>query len=217
MSQIGAMHSTAAQADAPVHRSCSSLVKRSTDVVLVVGALLLLLPLLFIIAVAIRAETKGPALFRQSRGGLNGRPFTIFKFRTMRVQESGHEVRQARRNDARVTRLGAVLRKTSLDELPQLLNVLLGDMSLVGPRPHALSHDDHYGALVPLYKDRMRVKPGITGAAQVSGLRGETADDDSMVRRVERDLQYIDTWTAALDFKILALTVVKVPFDNRAY
>ena len=201
----------------PLHPSCYSLVKRSTDLLVALAALLFLLPLLCMIALAIRAESRGPALFRQARGGLDGRAFVILKFRTMRVQESGYGVTQARRNDARVTRLGSILRKTSLDELPQLLNVLLGDMSLVGPRPHAISHDNHYGALLPTYKQRMRVRPGLTGAAQISGHRGETADDDAMVRRVERDVEYIERWTPALDFRILALTVIKVPFDNRAY
>lgn len=217
MSQADVMQPPTAQADELDHRSCHSWVKRCTDIAVVVVALLLLLPLLCAIAIAIRLGSPGPALFRQTRGGLNGHPFTILKFRTMRVQENGQEVRQARRNDERVTRIGAVLRKTSFDELPQLFNVLLGDMSLVGPRPHALSHDAHYGTLLPLYKQRMQVKPGITGSAQINGFRGETADDYSMLRRIEHDVEYIDRWTAVLDFKILVLTLVKVPFDGRAF
>ena len=217
MSQADVIQSITTQADGSLHRSCHSSMKRCTDILFVVVALLLLLPLLCAIAVAIRIESPGPALFRQTRGGLNGRPFTIFKFRTMKVQENGHEVRQARRNDERITRIGAMLRKTSFDELPQLLNVLLGDMSLVGPRPHALSHDAHYGTLLPLYKQRTQVKPGITGSAQINGFRGETADDHSMLRRVEHDIEYIDHWTTALDFKILILTLVRVPFDGGAF
>ena len=203
--------------DRLLHRSCRSWAKRGIDILVVVIALFLLLPLLCVIAVVIRKESPGPALFRQTRGGLNGRSFTIFKFRTMKVQEDGCEVRQARRGDDRVTRAGAVLRKTSLDELPQLLNVLLGDMSLVGPRPHAVSHDEQYGTLLPLYKHRMQVRPGITGSAQVSGLRGETTDSHSMLRRVECDVEYIEQWTLALDFRILVLTLVRVPFDGRAF
>ena len=202
---------------ATFHRSCGSPIKRATDVAVAAIALLLLLPMLSFLALAIRLESRGPVLFRQSRGGLKGAPFTIYKFRTMRVLENGDDVQQARRGDARITRVGAVLRKLSFDELPQLLNVLLGEMSLVGPRPHALSHDAQYSSLVSDYAGRFEVKPGLTGLAQISGHRGATPDVQAMRLRVEHDLEYIKNWSTLLDYRILVLTLVKVPFDSRAF
>jgi lipopolysaccharide/colanic/teichoic acid biosynthesis glycosyltransferase len=147
-------------------------------------------------------------LFRQTRKGLNGRTFRIYKFRTMRVLEDGAVVRQATRGDARVTRIGRILRSTSLDELPQLLNVLSGEMALVGPRPHALAHDEFYSREISGYDQRFRVKPGITGWAQVNGARGETPTLDHMRRRIELDLWYVQHKSIALDLTILARTVV---------
>ena len=181
-------------------------------------ALLLFLPLLLLIAAAIRAESPGEVLFRQTRTGLRGRRFTILKFRTMRPAAANDaQVRQASRGDPRVTRVGRVLRKLSLDELPQLLNVLQGEMSLVGPRPHALSHDAVWAERVPGYANRFAAKPGLTGLAQVRGLRGEIHDEESLRRRIAADIEYIETWSFAGDLKLLALTAPKVLFDPCAY
>jgi putative colanic acid biosynthesis UDP-glucose lipid carrier transferase len=186
----------------------------------VLGAVLLVLtlPLMVAIAVAIRLDTVGPALFRQTRRGLNNRPFTILKFRTM-VFVPGPEltVSQARRRDPRVTRVGRVLRRTSLDELPQLFNVLKGEMSLVGPRPHALAHDARYAAMIVGYAERHRVPPGITGWAQVNGHRGETDTLEKMQRRVDHDLAYIANRSLRLDLRILLLTIRTIWRDRNAY
>lgn len=191
--------------------------KRSVDVLGAVLALLVFLPLLITIAIVVRLETPGPAIFRQRRTGHRGRTFTIYKFRTMTVTEDNAEVRQATRNDRRVTAVGAVLRKLSLDELPQVLNVLKGDMSLVGPRPHALAHDDYYGGLIPTYADRFRARPGLTGLAQVNGLRGEIQDVRAMRDRVSADNLYIESWSMGLDLAILARTAVIIFRDPQAY
>ena len=177
-----------------------------------------LLPLLLVIALAVRLDSKGPALFRQTRTGRNGKPFRIYKFRTMTVQENGPVVQQARRGDTRLTRIGRILRQTSLDELPQLLNVIWGEMSLVGPRPHALAHDEHYGREIPDYVGRFTVKPGLTGWAQVNGSRGETPTVADMRRWVELDLSYVQNRTLALDLTILARTVVdEITHRTNAY
>ncbi|MHB2266476.1 exopolysaccharide biosynthesis polyprenyl glycosylphosphotransferase [Aliihoeflea sp. PC F10.4] len=180
--------------------------KRSVDIVLAAIALVALLPLLLVIALAIKLDSRGPVLFRQRRGGLDGRPFAILKFRTLTVLEDGPSIRQIGRADSRVTRVGSFLRRTSLDELPQLFNVLTGDMSLVGPRPHALAHDEIYGQTVPNYSLRFAVKPGITGWAQVNGARGPTPLPSDMKHRVDFDVWYIEHWTFALDIRILVAT-----------
>jgi lipopolysaccharide/colanic/teichoic acid biosynthesis glycosyltransferase len=156
-------------------------------------------------------------LFRQTRVGFSGRPFQIYKFRTMTVTENGNVIAQARRHDPRVTRIGRLLRRTSIDELPQLLNVLKGEMSLVGPRPHARAHDDEYARLIANYSFRHHMKPGITGWAQVSGLRGATPTVDLMERRLERDLWYINNWSIWLDIKTVLLTTVCVIGQDEAY
>jgi lipopolysaccharide/colanic/teichoic acid biosynthesis glycosyltransferase len=156
-------------------------------------------------------------IFRQRRKGFNGREFTIFKFRTMSVLEDGRVIEQARRNDPRVTRIGRILRAASIDELPQLINVLQGSMSLVGPRPHALAHDDGYTKLIAKYAFRQHVKPGLTGWAQVNGYRGETAQLELMELRVECDLWYIKNWSFWLDMKILVLTAFEVFRRRNAY
>ena len=177
--------------------------------------LILLLPVFAIIALAIKLDSQGPVFFRQKRYGFNNNPITVFKFRTMftgPAEESS--VPQARRNDPRVTRLGALLRRSSLDELPQLFNVLRGEMSLVGPRPHAVAHNEQYAKVIDDYLSRHRVKPGITGWAQINGLRGETDTPDKMRRRVQYDLYYIDNWSLFFDLKILLLTPF-VGFVNR--
>jgi putative colanic acid biosynthesis UDP-glucose lipid carrier transferase len=182
-------------------------VKRFFDILISGLGLFMLAPLLILLAFLIRMDSPGPALFRQTRTGLNGAPFRIYKFRTMTVQQDGAVVRQAMRYDARVTKIGRLFRRFSLDELPQLLNVLRGEMSLVGPRPHALAHDEYYGREIPPYDKRFAVRPGITGWAQVNGARGETPRLGDMERRVELDLWYIQNANVLLDAKILVRTI----------
>ncbi|MDX2156403.1 MAG: undecaprenyl-phosphate glucose phosphotransferase [Hyphomicrobiaceae bacterium] len=182
------------------------------------GVLLLLsLPLMALIAIAIRLDSPGPVLFRQRRRGLNHRVIEVLKFRTMHVLEDGEGLKQATRNDPRVTRVGRILRRLSLDELPQLLNVLRGEMSLVGPRPHALAHDDHFEETVARYVNRQQVKPGITGLAQVHGFRGETERPEKIEQRIALDLKYVNTWSLWLDLQILALTPARILFSKNAY
>ncbi|MGZ2748858.1 undecaprenyl-phosphate glucose phosphotransferase [Burkholderia stagnalis] len=175
-------------------------------------------PLLLAIAAAVRLSSPGPVLFRQQRQGADGKTFTIYKFRTMRLHaEPDGDVRQATRNDPRITRVGAFLRRTSLDEMPQFINVLRGEMSVVGPRPHALEHDDLYRTIVDGYIHRYRVKPGITGWAQINGLRGETERIEKMQRRVEADLFYLRNWSFALDMRIVFATVIRGWTHSNAY
>ena len=198
-----------------------AVAKRLEDIVLGSLILLLVAPVLAVAAVAVRLDSPGPMLFRQRRHGFNNNEFTVYKFRTMRHNRPDEpdepDVPQARRNDPRVTRVGKFLRRTSLDELPQIFNVLRGDMSLVGPRPHALAHNAKYAALIDDYLGRHRMAPGITGWAQVNGLRGETDTLEKMQNRVESDLAYIDNWSVLLDLKILLQTVVLVVFDRNAF
>ncbi|RAK61818.1 exopolysaccharide biosynthesis protein [Phenylobacterium hankyongense] len=209
--------------------------KRLFDATLAAFAALILLPLFLLIAVAIFIEDGGQILFLQERTGLGGRKFRLYKFRSMRAAApqpiaprpaagepegptlAEPELRQATRGDARVTRVGAVLRRLSWDELPQLLNILKGDMSLVGPRPHAVSHDRIWAAEVPNYGARFRVRPGLTGYAQVNGFRGELRDADSLVGRVQADNFYIDNWSLLLDMKIIIMTVPALFHDPNAY
>ena len=191
--------------------------KRLLDIFVAALGLAVLSPLLLLTSLAILLETGRPVFFRQKRKGFGAKPFEILKFRSMTVQENGPVVTQATRNDARVTRLGRLLRKTSIDELPQLINVLRGDMSLVGPRPHAIAHDDHYDALIATYAFRQHVKPGITGWAQINGHRGETKELGQMSARVEHDLWYINHWSLLLDIKIMLLTAIRVLMDEGAY
>lgn len=191
--------------------------KRGFDIAAAGLALLVFLPLLLLIALAIRLEGGGPVLFRQQRTGLNGRPFRIYKFRTMRVMEDGDAIAQASRGDARVTRLGSVLRKLSLDELPQILNILVGDMSVVGPRPHALSHDLAWACAIPGYADRFRTRPGLTGQAQVLGLRGEITSLEALAARIAADNAYIDSWSFRRDLVLVARTAPLVFGDPRAF
>jgi putative colanic acid biosysnthesis UDP-glucose lipid carrier transferase len=201
----------------PASPVASSRAKRLLDVLGALLALILFLPLMLVIALAIRVESGGPTIFRQRRTGHNGRVFTILKFRTMVVAEDCEGLRQATRGDVRITAVGALLRKLSLDELPQIINVLRGHMSLVGPRPHALAHDEQYARLIPTYNNRFRAKPGLTGRAQVSGLRGEIHDLSGMSDRVDADNAYIDSWSLAADFAILARTAVVIFRDPHAY
>jgi len=168
-------------------------------------------------AIAIKMDSPGPALFRQCRRGFNGRPFQIFKFRTMSVQEDGDRIVAAQRNDSRVTRVGNWLRRTSIDELPQLLNVLQGSMSIVGPRPHALAHDTEFEELLDNYAYRQHVKPGVTGWAQVHGYRGEMRTIEDIEQRIKYDLWYIDNWSLKNDFKIILMTVTEIIDGKNAY
>ncbi len=196
----------------------SRFLKRSEDIVIGLLISLLILPVCFAIALAIKMNSPGPVLFKQYREGSNGRFFKVYKFRSMYVhQEEGDQVTQAQKNDSRITSVGAFLRRTSLDELPQFYNVLQGRMSIVGPRPHALAHNDQYKKLVESYMRRHKVKPGITGWAQVNGLRGETDTLHKMQRRVEHDLWYIDNWSLWLDLKIIFLTIFKGFINKNAY
>jgi polysaccharide biosynthesis protein PslA len=183
-------------------------VKRLFDIVASAIGLVVLSPLLFAIAIAIRRESAGPVLFLQDRRGFNQQIFKIWKFRSMHTLDNGAAIEQARVDDERITAVGGWLRRTNLDELPQLVNVLRGDMSLVGPRPHADAHDRQYESKIARYQRRLNMRPGITGWAQVNGFRGETDTDDKMRRRVEHDLYYIDHWSMTLDVYILMLTFV---------
>ncbi|WP_281360080.1 exopolysaccharide biosynthesis polyprenyl glycosylphosphotransferase [Caulobacter soli] len=191
--------------------------KRAFDILASALLLVFFAPVLLLAAILIKIESPGPALFRQTRGGLNGRNFTIYKLRSMRCEENGQSVVQAARGDDRVTRTGRIIRVTSLDELPQLLNVLKGDMSMIGPRPHAAAHDEYYGALIPTYALRFQARPGLTGLAQISGLRGGTTDVDDMAKRVKADIDYIDNWSLMSDLRIALLTVPHLLLAKNAY
>jgi Undecaprenyl-phosphate glucose phosphotransferase len=191
--------------------------KRALDIFGALAALLFLAPLMLITALMIKLDSPGPVLFCQQRSGFNAKRFLIFKFRTMTIMEDGETITQAKRHDPRVTRFGRILRETSIDELPQLFNVLLGDMSLVGPRPHALAHDYEYSRVIAEYAYRHHVKPGITGWAQIHGCRGETAQVESMKRRLEFDLWYIGNWRLWRDIAILLRTVFEVLRRRNAY
>jgi putative colanic acid biosynthesis UDP-glucose lipid carrier transferase len=194
-----------------------SVIKRASDLVLATAILALIAPLLLAIAIGVKATSPGPALFKQRRYGLDGREIIIYKFRTMTVLEDGNAIRQATRGDPRVTSFGAVLRRYSLDELPQFINVLQGRMSVVGPRPHAVAHNELYRKLIKGYMIRHKVKPGITGWAQVNGLRGETDDIDKMKARIEHDLSYLRNWSLRLDLQIVLTTVFVVLKRQNAY
>lgn len=190
--------------------------KRACDLLLGIASVLILAPLFLFVAIAVKLTSPGPVLFRQERYGLDGKPFNIYKFRSMYVCQPRDQtaLKQATRNDPRVTPLGAFLRRWSLDELPQLFNVLIGDMSLVGPRPHASEHNEFYRLRVPGYMQRHSFKPGITGLAQVEGWRGETSTISSMANRVAADLRYQRTWSLSLDFKILLKTFLSIRSTN---
>jgi putative colanic acid biosynthesis UDP-glucose lipid carrier transferase len=198
-------------------RGMSALRKRVTDIVLASAALLVAGPLMLGIAAAVKLTSPGPVLFKQRRYGLHGEEIFVYKFRTMRVCEDGALVAQASRNDQRITPLGRFLRRSSLDELPQILNVLQGKMSLVGPRPHAVAHNERYRKLISGYMIRHKVRPGMTGWAQVNGLRGETETLEKMRARIEYDIDYLKNWSLRLDFKILLRTAMLVLRDEQAY
>ena len=195
----------------------NSLVKRISDIVLASLILLLISPLLLLITIGVKLSSPGPVIFRQRRNGLDGDEIIVWKFRSMTTQDNGTVVKQATRDDPRITRFGAFLRRSSLDELPQFFNVLQGSMSIVGPRPHAVAHNEEYRRLIKAYMVRHKVKPGITGWAQVNGHRGETDTLDKMQARVEYDLAYLRNWSLGLDLQIIARTVKLVFFDRKAY
>lgn len=194
-----------------------SVVKRGSDIVLALLIQIMLLPIMLVIAIGVKRSSPGPIIFAQRRYGLNGEEIVVYKFRSMGVCEDGAVVDQATKNDARVTRFGGFLRRTSLDELPQFFNVLQGRMSIVGPRPHAVAHNEMYRKLIKGYMLRHKVKPGITGWAQVNGYRGETDTLDKMRSRIEYDLEYLRNWSLALDLLIIVRTVKEVLKKDNAY
>ncbi|BBP44318.1 undecaprenyl-phosphate glucose phosphotransferase [Thiosulfativibrio zosterae] len=203
--------------DSPLNSNLAKIIKRLEDIILSVCILVLISPILVVLALGVKLTSQGPIIFKQKRYGINGKEINIYKFRSMISQDNGDVILQATQNDARVTRFGAFMRKTSLDELPQFINVLQGKMSIVGPRPHASAHNEHYRKIVPKYMQRHSVKPGITGWAQVNGWRGETKTLDKMEKRIEFDLYYINNWSLLMDLKIIFLTLVKGFFDKNAY
>jgi putative colanic acid biosynthesis UDP-glucose lipid carrier transferase len=202
--------------DTPFNGS-AAFMKRLEDLFLGTLFLLLASPVMLLVAIAIKCTTRGPVFFSQTRYGLGGRPIKVLKFRSMTTADDGDNVVQATKGDLRVTRIGAFLRSSSLDELPQLLNVLRGDMSIVGPRPHAVAHNEEFRSLIHGYMLRHKVKPGITGWAQVNGLRGETDTIDKMRARVEYDLEYIENWDLRWDLEIIFRTAFRVWKDRNAY
>lgn len=202
--------------DTPLN-GINSVLKRLEDIVLSLIILILISPVLIVIGCIVKYSSKGPILFRQTRYGMDGKSIQVWKFRTMVVQEDGNVVTQAVRGDVRVTNVGRFLRRTSLDELPQFFNVLFGSMSIVGPRPHAVAHNEQYRTLIEGYMLRHKVKPGITGLAQIKGWRGETDTLEKMQKRVEYDLEYIREWSLWLDLKIIFLTVFKGFVNKSAY
>jgi putative colanic acid biosynthesis UDP-glucose lipid carrier transferase len=195
----------------------NAALKRCSDVLIAASILLLVSPLMLAIAAAVRLSSPGPVIFKQRRNGLGGEEIVVYKFRSMRTMDDGDQVRQATRDDERVTRVGRWIRRTSLDEMPQFINVLQGRMSVVGPRPHAVSHNKAYREVIRAYMVRHKVRPGITGWAQINGYRGETDTVEKMRRRVEYDLEYLRNWSIALDLEIIMRTVRLVFFDRAAH
>ncbi len=193
------------------------LIKRISDIVLSILILILIAPVMLAVAIGVRMSSPGPVIFRQKRNGLDGEEIIVYKFRSMTAMDNGAVVKQATKGDARITPFGAFIRRTSLDELPQFINVLQGRMSIVGPRPHAVAHNEMYRQLIKAYMVRHKVKPGITGWAQVNGHRGETDTLDKMQARVEYDLEYLRNWSLGLDLVIILRTVKSVLADSKAY
>jgi Undecaprenyl-phosphate glucose phosphotransferase len=201
------------QVSSPPLNTFDLLIKRTFDVVAATVGLVLFSPLFLCVALAIKLDTRGPVFFRQTRHGYNNQTIRILKFRSLTTLENGNEFRQVRRNDSRITRVGGILRKTNIDELPQLINVLLGQMSIVGPRPHATAHNDMFAGRILPFARRHNVKPGITGWAQVNGCRGATDTLEKMQERIEFDLYYIDNWSFLFDAKIILMTF----FSKKSY
>ena len=198
-------------------QGASDVLKRFEDIVLSSLILMMISIPMLCIAAAVKLTSKGPVIFKQKRYGLDGKQITVYKFRSMTTQDNGAVVKQATKNDARLTKIGGFLRRTSLDELPQFINVLQGRMSIVGPRPHAVAHNEEYRKIITGYMLRHKVKPGITGWAQVNGLRGETETTNKMVQRVEYDLDYIHRWSIWFDIKIVFMTVFNGFINKNAY
>lgn len=188
-------------------------VKRAFDVVAAIAGLIFLCPVFVVVSLVIKLNSRGPVLFRQTRHGYNNEPIRVLKFRTMTVMEDGDNFTPVTKHDSRVTRVGRFLRRTNIDELPQLLNVLAGDMSIVGPRPHATAQNEAFAKVISSFSRRHNVKPGITGWAQVNGYRGDTDTLEKMQRRVEHDLHYIDSWSFLFDLQIVLLTL----FSSQVY
>ncbi len=195
----------------------NELVKRISDIVLATIILVLISPLLLAIAIGVKLSSPGPVIFRQRRNGLDGGEIMVYKFRSMRAMDDGPVVKQATKDDPRITPFGAFIRRTSLDELPQFINVLQGSMSIVGPRPHAVAHNEQYRQIIKAYMVRHKVKPGITGWAQINGHRGETDTIEKMKARVEYDLEYLRNWSLGLDLQIIVRTIRLLIFDRHAY
>ncbi len=195
----------------------NELVKRISDIIISSIILVAIAPVLLVLAIGVKLSSPGPIIFKQRRNGLDGKEILVYKFRSMRVMDNGPVVRQASKNDPRITPFGAFIRRTSLDELPQFINVLQGRMSIVGPRPHAVAHNEQYRELIKAYMVRHKVKPGITGWAQIHGYRGETDTIEKMKARVEYDLEYLRNWSLALDLKIILRTIPLMIFDRGAY
>jgi putative colanic acid biosynthesis UDP-glucose lipid carrier transferase len=203
--------------DTPLTSLSNRLIKRVEDLALATIILVLTSPLLCWIAIKVKWSSPGPVIFKQKRYGINGKEIKVYKFRSMTTQDDGSIIKQATKGDSRVTPFGAFIRRTSLDELPQFINVLQGKMSIVGPRPHAIAHNEQYRKLVPKYMQRHLVKPGITGWAQINGWRGETDTLEKMEKRVEFDLHYINNWSLWFDLRIIFLTIFKGFVDKNAY
>ncbi|MFG6448277.1 undecaprenyl-phosphate glucose phosphotransferase [Roseateles sp. BYS180W] len=195
----------------------NELVKRISDIVLSSLILILISPIMAILAIGVKLSSPGPVIFKQRRNGLDGEEIIVYKFRSMRAMDNGPVVKQATKDDPRITKFGAFIRRSSLDELPQFINVLQGRMSIVGPRPHAVAHNEEYRKLIKAYMVRHKVKPGITGWAQVNGLRGETDTIEKMKARVEYDLEYLRNWSLGLDLQIIMRTIRLMVFDRHAY
>jgi putative colanic acid biosynthesis UDP-glucose lipid carrier transferase len=193
------------------------MLKQLFDFVFSLSVIVMLSPLLLLVALAVKLSSPGPVIFKQRRYGLNGKRFEVYKFRSMYTGHKDSDTRQATRGDSRITAVGRFIRRTSIDELPQFFNVLKGDMSVVGPRPHTVAHNEYYRKAVKRYMVRHKVKPGLTGWAQVHGLRGETAQVEQMEERIRRDLEYIKNWSPMLDIRIIFMTVVMIFRDKNAY
>ena len=213
--EIGDMQ-TLSVYDSPMFGN-NDVLKRLFDILFSSAVLSVIALPMLVIATAIKATSKGPVIFKQKRYGLDGREIEVWKFRSMTTMDNGDKVVQATKGDSRITPLGAILRSTSLDELPQFVNVLQGRMSVVGPRPHAVAHNEEYRKLIPYYMLRHKVKPGITGWAQINGFRGETSTLDKMEGRVEHDLEYIRNWSLWMDVKIVFLTFFKGFIGNNVH
>lgn len=194
-----------------------AIAKLLLDKCIAISALIILSPVLIIVCLLIKLDSKGAIIFRQKRNGLYNKEFFIWKFRTMRVMESGHTAKQAEKNDSRITRAGNFLRKTSIDELPQLINVLIGDMSIVGPRPQPIALNEKFTPLIDDYNKRTLVRPGLTGLAQINGYRGPTDTVEQMQKRIESDLEYTKNWSIWLDIKIIILTPYYGLFSKNAF